>query len=124
MYYGIAQCLARALACNLGSCMPHFDFEAQNVTTPPFMPSISTCWYKRRPTKRCTRLHAYKPHRTPWADVPSQDKTGNSCFGALLRTSGAKMPYGYDVSGITPSIERTIHCNYQLNYLFLEGPQE
>ena len=89
--------------------MPHFAFGAQNVTTPPFMPSISTCLYKRRPTKRCTRLHAYKPHRTPWADVPSQDKAGNFCFGALLRTSGEKMSYGYDVSGITPSIERTIH---------------
>ena len=70
--------------------MPHFDFGAQNVTTPPFMPSISTCLYKRRPTKRCTRLHAYKPHRTPWADVPSQEKAGNFCFGALLRTSREK----------------------------------
>ena len=105
--------------------MSHFDFGAQNVTTPPFMPSISTCLYKRRPTKRCTRLHAYKPHRTPWADVPSQDKAGNFCFGALLRTYiRGKMSYGYDVSGITPSIERTIHRNYQLNYPLLEGPQE
>ena len=34
------------------------------------------------------------------------------------------MSCGYDVSGITPSIERTIHRNYQLNYPFLEGPQE
>ena len=34
------------------------------------------------------------------------------------------MSYGYYVSGITPSIERTIHRSYQLNYPFLEGPQE
>ena len=74
--------------------MPHFDFGAQNVTTPPFMPSISTCLYKRRPTKRCTRLHAHEPHRTPWADVPSQDK--NRKF-LLRRTSPyvrGKMSYG------------------------------
>ena len=81
------------------------DFEAQNVTTPPSVPLFPTVWWGQRPTKRRTRVYAYRPHATSWADALTTNKPRNSCYGATLHMPQAEISYGFDGQSITPSIE-------------------
>ena len=57
----------------------YFAFEALNVTTPSFAPpACQTYWYRQIPTKRYTRVHAYRPHKSIPDRCFHDDKPRNS----------------------------------------------
>ena len=68
----------------------------------------------------CTPTNHIEPLGLMFLRRTKQDISASAHFSIHQ----GKMSYGYDVYGITPSIERTIHRNYQLDYSLLEGPQE
>ena len=60
----------------------YFNFEGKNVTTPQYVQHFLSRSYKRRSTKRCTRMHAYWPYAIHWGDLYLLDIPRSFCTWA------------------------------------------